>query len=78
MEQPTMKKSLLFVEEEEVPMLPLHHPAHEQTSLCPTLEQKIVCVRASMRVCSCECISECVNVCVCGCGSGMNGLHLNS
>lgn len=44
-EQPTIAYTFLFVEkEEEVPMLPLHHPAHEQTPLCPTLEQKILCV----------------------------------
>lgn len=53
MEQPTIAYTFLFVEEEEeVPMLPLHHPAHEQTPLCPTLEQKILCVS----VCVCVCV----------------------
>lgn len=56
-------KSLLFVEEEEVPMLPLHHPAHEQTPLCPTLEQKIVCVH----VCVCVFLWVCMRVCECVC-----------
>lgn len=48
MEQPTEVYRFLFVneeegeEEEKVPKLSLHHPADEQTSVCPTLEQEIL------------------------------------
>lgn len=53
MEQPTIAYTFLFVEkEEEVSLLPLHHPAHEQTPLCLTLEQKILWVS----VCACVCV----------------------
>lgn len=50
MEQPTAVDRFLFDEEEEVPMQPLHHPEHEQTPVCPTLEQEILCVCVCVRL----------------------------
>lgn len=55
MAQPSVVYRCLFVEEEEeeVPMLPLHQPPHEQTPVCPTVQQEIL----SLFLCSCVCVT---------------------
>lgn len=52
MAKPSVVYRCLFVEEEEVPMLPLHQPPHEQTPVCSTVQQEIL----SLFLCVCVCV----------------------